>query len=317
MRKILLVGLLFLLSPHSGFAAFSGLYLSHSPEIVQPRKPVVVTASVVDRSESNLEYTWSVDGKVVANAAGQTSLEVIAPEAGIELEVSVEVRDGMRVYATERLLLRPATLYLESDATSSAPPFYIGKRLPSPQGEVTFSAIPNFITSNGTRLPADSLLYEWRVNGAQKIKPSLGKSSATFTVPFFNKPFTVTATASSRDGTLRAQESTLVTPASPDVVVYEMSPLSGILDQRAVRNEYLLTTEEVTLLAYPLYTKNVADIAFNWSLNGFLVDLPDGDSRSVTFRKTAEGSGSYRVSVDFSNPLLFLERAARSFLLQF
>lgn len=308
-----------LVTPLTLYAAvpFSGLILSQQPQVARPQSEVTITATSIDRAVDVLEFIWKVDGEIVANQIGLASLTVTAPAVGDSIIVSVEVRSGGRTYASETLVIRPAALYLESDGKSSVPPFYIGERLPAVQGRVVFTAIPNFVLENGARLSPNDLLFEWRVNGIQKIKPALGKSSAEFEVPFFGKPFTVAVTAYSRDGTLRAEESSFVIPTAPDIVVYESSPLSGILDQRAVHDQYLLKSEEVTLVAYPLFTRNSEDIELNWSLNNSPVELPENESRSVTFRKTAEGSGAYQVGVAFSNPLLFLERASRAFLLQF
>lgn len=316
MRILLAIALFF---PVALFAAtpFSGLRLSTSPEVPRPGGQVTITAVSVDRDVNALEFIWSVDGKKVADAVGQTTLTISTPPVGASAEVTVETLLNGRPYANESVFIQPAALYIESDAKSSVPPFYIGKRLPSPQGSVTLSAVPDFVLQNGTRLTPSDLFFEWRVNNVQKIKPTLGKSSAVFPIPFFNRPFAVSVTAYTRDGSLRAQESTLVVPASPSIVIYETSPLGGILDQHAVTDSYTLPAEEVTLAAYPLFTVNRADIVFKWLLNGSQVELPAGDTHTVTFRKTAAGTGSYGVESTFSHPTRFLERASRSFLLQF
>lgn len=314
-----LIALFLFLLPVTALAAtpFSGLVLTLKPEIPRPGETVTISALSVDRDLNALEFIWKVDGKEVADDIGVTSIQVTTPVIGSSSIISVSVIGGGKVYAEEQVELRPAALYLESDAKSSVPPFYIGKRLPGPQSTVVFSAVPDFVRSDGTRLTPSDLFYEWRVNGALKIKPTLGKSSAEFDAPFFNKPFTVSVSAYSKGGALRAEDAAFIVPTDSDLVIYETSPLGGVLDQHAVRDTYTLTAEEVTLTAFPLFVKNPSDIKFSWLLNKSPVDLPPGDTHTVTFRKTAEGSGSYNVSASFSNPVRFLERGVRSFLLQF
>ena len=305
--------------PFSAFAAqtFSGLVLSAKPEIARPGDRVLITATTVDRDAYALSYTWKVDGTVVADEVGRTSLSVTAPQAGDSTVISVEAWDGAHKYATEEFVIRPASLFLEWEAKSAMPPFYIGKPLVGPQGSIVVSAVPLFIRENGSRVSPQDVIFEWRIDGKLYDRPMLGKSSAEVALPFFNRPFVVRASASTRDGSLRADGETLIVPAQPDIVIYETSPLGGIIDQDAVGTEHTLKAEEVTLTAYPLYTTNTSNLQFAWRLNGQLVESDTESPRTVTFRKTGEGQGNYTVQTAFTNSTLFLERAARSFLLQF
>lgn len=317
MRNTILVGGALLLIPYFSLAAFSGLVLSQTPEVPTPGTDVRVTATVIDRDVSQMAFTWTVDGEVVLDAVGQTSLTVVAPQPGDERVVSVEARDAQGVYATESLRIAPAALYLEWEGRSSAPPFYIGKRLVGPMATVVVSAVPNFVYASGSRAETRDIFFDWRVNGEQRIKPTLGRSSASFDLPLFNRPFLIEVTASTRDGRLSGKERVAIIPTNPKIVVYETSPLGGLLDRSAVVGTLPFREAEVTLTAFPLYGERRDLLSFAWSLNRSPIETVEGASHTVTFRKTGEGEGRYSVETSYENPLRFVERATHSFLLQF
>lgn len=314
-RTLLILALLLL--PNFSYAAFSGLILSQKPEVPVPGSEVLITASSIDRDVMQLEFVWSVDGKKVAQAVGQTTLTVAAPQVGERMSVVVEAREQGRAYGAQELVIQPAALYLEWEGRTSVPPFYTGKRLASPQTSVVISAIPHFVYPNGARENAENIFFEWRVNGSLRYTPTLGKSSATLDLPLLNKPFFVTVTGVSRDGSLKGQGNIVVSPVTPEVVVYETAPLGGLLDRRAVTKALQFQGEEVTLTAYPLYASPREALTFEWLLNRSTVETEEGRSHTITFRKTGSGSGSYTVEASYRNPARFLERAAHSFLLQF
>ena len=177
--------------------------------------------------------------------------------------------------------------------------------------------IPNFVTQSGSSVSAKDIVFEWKINGTQAARPSLGRTSHSFSPTLLGKPQVVTVIATSKDGLLRAQESVVIPVTNPSVLVYESSPLGGILDRNAVSATHPFTEAEVTLTAYPLYVLNSDAVDFGWNLNGNPIETGEGAAHTITFRKTGEGTGTYDVEVGFSGVQRFLEQSAQSFLLQF
>jgi len=174
------------------------------------------------------------------------------------------------------------------------------------------------VRANGAAVGSADILYTWRINGTPQSRQSgYGKDTITVEPPFYNDAFTLSVTATSRDQSLHAAQGVSVAPQAPEFVIYELSPLAGLRDQRAVMGSYQFVTDEVAFKAYPLRVADPASVQAQWTLNGTPVQLDTGDQYLGVFRKTGGGSGSYTVGVSLSNAANFLERAAASFLLTF
>lgn len=317
MRNALFIATVLLVTPVTSLAAFSGLVLSQSPEIARPGEDVTVRATVVDRAPASLEYLWSVDGELKKRSVGDPTFTTPTPQVGGAISISVEVRDRGMVYAEESLIVRPGGVHLEWEARGSVPPFYIGRSLLAPHTRLVVTAIPNIVTSDGKLIPKKDLLFGWKVNGAIQSPVGSGTEQLSFTLPVLSKPQVITATVETRDGALRAENSVFVPVVAPRLVVYEVSPLGGLLDRSAVRETYSFRETEVTLRAYPLYVVNPDESVVSWSLNGGALSAPEEDPYTITFRKTEEGEGSYEVRLGIQGVARFLERASYAFLLQF
>lgn len=317
MRNALFIATVLLWVPVTSLAAFSGLVLSQSPEIARPGENVTVRATVVDRAPASLEYLWSVDGELKKRSVGDATFTTPAPQVGSAISINVEVRDRGMVYAEESLIVRPGGVHLEWEARGSVPPFYIGRSLLAPHTRVVVTAIPNIVTESGELVPKKDLLFGWKVNGVLQSRVGSGTEELSFDLPVLSKPQVVTSIVETRDGSLRAENSVFIPVATQRLVVYEVSPLGGLLDRSAVREAYPFRETEVTLRAYPLYVVNPDESLVSWSLNGSALTAPEEDPYTITFRKTEEGEGSYEVRVGIRGIERFLERASYAFLLQF
>lgn len=316
MRWIISFALILL--PATALAAtFSGIALTTSPEVPAPGSPVTVTATVVDRDPFTLEYRWTVDGEETLRGVGQKSITVTAPAVGESLRVRLEASDGNGPYGSNEITLTPSAVYLEWDARTSAPPFYIGRHLSSGQSPVVVTATPYVLKSNGERYSSSELFFEWRVDRKLQGSPVLGRTTVSIDPPFYNRAFVVSVLVYPKNKTAQATALTLITPQAAALVVYETAPLGGILDHRAITDSLSFSTQEVTLSAYPLRAAERSLLNFTWSLNDSPVEVDEQAPHTVTFRKTGDGEGSYTVRAEYVNPQRFLEKAARRFLLQF
>lgn len=313
--KAFLLGALFALTPLALHAAqFDDVLLTARPEAPRPGERVTVTATLLGADTAGTVFTWLVNDEQVARGVGNNTLAVDAPKLGSTLSVRVLINGEDR---SAPLTLRPAEVSLEWEGLTVSPPFYIGRPLMGGQGSVRILAVPNLVTTNGSAVPPQDINYSWRVNGSVLQKQSgYGVQSVVIKPPFYDDPFTVSVSAESRSG-LRAVQSQTFLVASPDVVVYEISPLGGLLDTLAVTRDFQFTANEVTFMAYPLNTSQPANLEYQWTLSDTPIALNTGDPRLAVFRKTGSGTGAYTVGLNITSQTAFLDLVRKTFLLHF
>ncbi len=172
--------------------------------------------------------------------------------------------------------------------------------------------------SNGAHVSPADIVYTWRVDDTVQTRASgVGRTTFTTVSPFFNNSYRLSVTTTSRDGSLVAETSTVITPRKPEIVFYELSPLAGLLDERALVDSYPFVREEVAVRAYPLHITDPQALIPQWALNGTALTIDTGDPFLAVFRKTGSGSGTYRVDLSFTHPVDFLKRGGSTFLLTF
>lgn len=313
--KLILTAVLSLALPLVAFAApLEGVLITTKPENPGPGAAVTVTATLLDGDKSGAVYSWLVDNELVYEAVGAHTFVVEAPALGKSRSVRVLVNG---VEQNDPLILEPAQVTIEWEAAAPVPPpFYIGRPLVAAQGQVRAHAVTELIRPNGTRVPSSEIKYTWRINGTALARNSgFGAESITTKPPFYDNPFILSVIAESRDG-LRAESGAVIRPAAPDIVVYEVTPLGGLLNHKAIGNAYPFATDEVTFIAYPLNVSSPA-LDYEWSLNGATITNNSSDPRTAIFKKTGAGTGSHNIGVSFSNQSAFLDQLRYSFLLHF
>lgn len=320
MRRAALIGIFFLVSlapflaPLSAHAYSGLLQIALSPQYPQPGETVTLTAE--GYPTDTLTYVWRVDGDTVLQGIGQKVLSLSAGSAGnARLVTLFVIRNGTTVDIATATV-RPASLDLLWEGETSVPPFYAGRPLPNAQSEVTILAVPH-ITVGKTEVPASNLIYAWKQDGAPiKGSAGYGKSSVTLLPPTFGQPFVVSVHAETLDG-VAAEESVTITPQDPRLVVYEDAPLVGIRLEKNVPSAFQLTGDEVSFSAFPVFVGSPSTLSYRWTLDGAPFSVDPARPGDVTFRKVGTDSGSHPISVSFTNPARFLEKAVTSFTLTF
>ncbi len=314
MKKLILFAL-FLLPLAVSAASFNGVVVTAAPENPRPGDRVTLTATLLDSQPGNV-YTWEQDGTRVAEGVDAKTYSLDAPPAGHSTQIDVAVTNGAVVVGTGSITLRPSEVTIEWEGLGATPPFYVGKPLMTSQGQLRATAVTALTTARGI-VSTTNILFTWKVNGSVLQQNSgFGKNTAVVTPPFYDDAFSLGVTATARDGSLTAESTVYIQPVAPQAVVYEVTPLGGVEDGRAVVSSYPFALDEVSFLAYPLYA-DANNLTFTWSLDGAPVTVDTGNPRLAVFKKTGSGSGSHSIGVSYENPTKFLTRAAGSFLLTF
>ncbi len=307
------------------FAAFadviptfvSPISIDMSPQYPSPGQNVTLTVADPANDPSNTSYAWSVNGTVTEQGIGQKSLTLSAPAAGASETVNVTASENSVVRASARMAVTPASIDIVWEGDTYRPPFYIGRPLPNGQSALTAIAFPH-ITVNGKEVAGSDLVYSWKVNDTLlDTQSGYGKSSIEITPPRFGAAFTLSVTATSRDGTRGASNMITIAPRTPTAVFYENAALLGVRFDRAAAGSYPFPSDEISFIAYPLFVTDASALSYSWSLDGAAFAVDPAKPRDVTFRKVGSGGGTHTVSLAYSNVKEFLENATRTFTLSF
>lgn len=191
------------------------------------------------------------------------------------------------------------------------PPFYSGKSLWSNQSRITLVAMPQKLGNPLT------LNYRWTKNGTVLGNVSgLGRNSLSFSDTVLSRPQSIGVEILGEERVLASAQVT-VAPIQSELVVYENNPLYGLLFNRAIGENYKLEEKEVTFTGFPFFfsVKSRLDpsLTYRWRTN-----VGDGGSgQSETYRIPEGVSGSSKIDITISNGGSLLQRAGKSFVIQF
>ena len=320
MIRNVLLGLVVSLSLVPGFvfgAQISPVSITTEPESPRPGQELTLTASLFDENPLAVEFVWTKDGEIFAEGPGVQRAITQAPAVGKQVTIAVTILKNGAIIGSDELRLAPASVTLEWEAQTNTPPLYKGRPLMSPHAFMSAYAVSEFVGGTGARISENDILYTWRVNGSVVTRASgYGRNSAIFESPFYDSPFTVEVRAISRDGTLSASQLETIQPVRPSAVVYPTSPLRGTELWSPVITAYPFQSDEVSFIAYPLFTSRSGPLQTVWELDGVPLESVGADPRVSVFRKTGPGTGSFRVGVSVSSENNFLEQIRRGFLLE-
>ena len=215
--------------------------------------------------------------------------------------------------------LLPATIFAQSvdliwEADTYVPPLYKGLPLWTNESDVTFVAIPHLPSVN-----TSTLIYRWSKNGT--ILGSLSgvnKRSLTISDTVLSEPVEITIDVFEDNGASPlASRKARLTPSSAKLVIVEDSPLQGLLLNRAMKQEFILSKDEVTFSAIPFFatvsTRLAGALEYNWTTG-------TGDKRSgnsVTYRIPQEGKGFTSITLKSNDSKMIVQPKPINFLIKF
>ena len=242
-----------------------------SPEHPSPGSSVHLTAqsTILDLSRANI--TWSSDGKIIATGQGKTDVDVTTGSLGQQTTIKV-VADDDSTSATGLATIIPTQIDLLFESNSYTPPFYAGRALPSAGTQLRLQAVPRFIRNDGSLVPAASIIYTWRRNGAVVLAASgLGKFSATLMGPALFSTDTIMIEARTSDNKYFGSTSIRVPSVEPSLILYEDDALFGVLYHRALPSQVSIPAIEMTFVAVPYFAQasgpEDSNLQYEWRVN--------------------------------------------------
>lgn len=135
--------------------AQSSLTIKSTPSNPSPLQKVQLSLSGGDLNLDSANITWSTNNRTIDGGIGKKSIEITAPESGVQGIVIANVQTNNGSNISTSISLTPGSIDLLWESIDSyVPPFYKGKALPATNSNIKITAIP----TNG--IP-NSLNYTW------------------------------------------------------------------------------------------------------------------------------------------------------------
>jgi hypothetical protein len=290
-----------------------------------PRANQIVTVSIesfsIDLNRAS-SITWLLNGEIIAQQAGLKSVKFRTGKLGSSSKVDVVIKSVERGTIRESITISPTEVNLLWEASSYTPLFYAGKALPSSDAEITVVAMPEFVTSNGSRLSSKDLIFTWQKDG--KVLGSLsgrGKNTLNIIGPKLSQTSRIEVVVSSSLGSLQGKGTTFISAVSPEIIFYENDTIFGTRYEKAIGNRAVLSKEEIKITAYPFFfssgSRVVPSSNYKWKIDGSSVENAPNDKSSIVLRQVGEGEGSAQVALSIENTDKILQFAKKSFTMFF
>lgn len=212
---------------------------------------------------------WTVNGKVVEQGRGKKSITFKTGDAGTTVYLSVSVTTENDLNLSENKEIKIGELDLLWQTNTYTPPFYRGKAMPTKNSSITVTAVPQGLGSPG------SLIYNWQRNFKNLPNVSgAGKNSISFSFTDVSSVEDLGVKISAINGDDLMEKKISIKLKEPEVVLYEESPLGGVLYQKALSSEILLFNPEIVLRAEPYFflKSDLDSLSYEWKMNGELIE---------------------------------------------
>ncbi|MFA6432518.1 MAG: hypothetical protein WCV82_01740 [Candidatus Paceibacterota bacterium] len=299
-------------------STIGGLDLSPSASNPVPNQDVTITAKSFNIDIHAATLTWVSAGKTLAKGVGVTTLTVKAPTLGKKLVIDVTAVASDGAVLNNSITISSGSIDLIIEPAGYVPPFFRGKIPVAYQNSVKIVAVPHIANTSGVEYDPKTLVYKWQQNDkVLENQSGYGRQSVNIQGNIIPRPYDLTVTVTTRDGSAQSVGLTSVAAGSPSLAFYRNDPLYGPLFNNAVgRNIYIGTQREVGILAVPygfnMPSSDLGDLSLTWLING-IVRPELASNRSVTLRAPDQTSGSSNVQLNIENKEDILQQARGAF----
>ncbi len=272
------------------------------PENPSPFDDVTITLSSYAMDINSADIEWLENGKTILEGIGKTSYAFKAGSANSIDSFTVKITPGNSIKTiTKQISINPSEIDMLWEAVDAyTPPFYKGKALPSQEGVIKVTAVPNTSTLKG--VSTKNMVYVWKVNHNVVSNASgYGKNTYIFKNDYLNNTEYVSVQASSPNGNFSSANSTDINIVSPNIIFYQKSVDAGIMYENALNDQSTLAGDEMTLVAEPYFLtmKNNDQLNYNWKINSDSISTPK-NPRELTVRPESHG-GYATISLSIEN----------------
>lgn len=273
------------------------LMLVISPSYPRPYQSVSVSprSTLIDLSASAVRI--SVNGTRIYEGSGTQGAITRAGGLGERTTITVSVTDPSGKTYTKEQVIRPAEVSLVLEPVSTAHPFYQGGGLVASESRVRLIALADLRSAPGTRLPASSLIYTWKLGNRTLTDASgIGRSTLIATAPVRYRNADITLTVTSPDNSLVGEAKTTVSAVDPVTRIYRNDPLLGPNYDVALSGSFVMPDTEATFRAVGYFF--AVPPTFAWTVNS----NTNGTDKDITVRATGNGQGTAKLGVTATEP---------------
>ncbi len=299
------------------------IYIDMSVDYPAPNQEITLTAKSHILDLNSINITWTVDGKTTKSGIGQYILKLQSPPLGKKNIIKVSATGpGSQIY-TDSIDIQSSKVDIILESDGYAPPFFKGKNPITHQNKVRIIAIPNIIDKNGAFLDPQKLVYEWKKEDGKIIREQsgYGRQSIEITGDIIPRPYVLTVTVSSPNGSQSAQGTAYVESFPPTVELYKNDKLYGPLYNKALKPTVSIGDErELGIVASP-FGLNISllrpgPVDLNWIVNS--VATPELFSKpSITLRAPDNIGGVSSIRLSINNNSKILQSAEKTIQVKF
>ncbi|MDA8611259.1 hypothetical protein N9L18_00110 [Candidatus Pacebacteria bacterium] len=286
------------------------LIIKRTPSVPTPGETVEIKIESLSTDLKRATVTWTLNGIVQKQGSGEVNYSFVAPNAGQQATVRINVlkEDGKQL--NEEFILAPADIDLIYESETYTPPFYKGRSIYSHQSDVKIVAVPNLV-SGGIKSGPENIIYTWEKDGVVLQDLSgLGEDTIVFPGRILSRPFSVTVTAEVTNSNIKAKSSIVITPFNPKLIVYESGPLQGNRFDKPIVSTKDFEGEELWLTAVPYFfsvnEKDSVLLDYTWLENDKLFSDQSAASRVIleNIERASSGRGAITVGVSHVDNIL-------------
>ena len=284
------------------------LDITVTPETPVPDQAYTIKVANYSTDLNSAKISWYENGKLIRSAYGAITFQDVAPKAGqvSTIILIIQTKEGRTI--TQDIKIAPANVNIYWQADTYVPPFYKGKRLYTHQSDVTFVAIPDFL-SNGTSLNPKNLIYKWKKdNDVPPDSSGFGKMSMVWNANYVIRPYSVSVESYDLNKNNDAIASIDMQSSTPSLIMYENNSTYGVMFNKTLSSSLDLDKLSFIMEAYPLnvavQSKNIDSLDYTWSINGSATDSPIKSRMALKRDTDTPGTASISLRVQKSPTLL-------------
>ncbi len=266
-----------------------------NPRAPKPNQMVNIKLSGYGFNLDTSDITWILNNEIMDSGRGMKEFSFQMGGVGSvnSLYATVETRTERTL--GKNLIFRPAEVELMFESNTYVPRGYRGARLPSPGSLVKVVAKPNFIINN-ENLDPTSLEYQWRRNGTLLSNENTNNPEILiFRLNEDGRGERIEVSVFSRTYGSRAENSIIITPVNPEIILYENRPLLGVDYKQAITDRLNLSIGTISLKAEPFYFpgQNINDNFFAWFINQERINQNTANPSQINLERPVGSEGSF------------------------
>jgi len=300
--------------------------ISGSQMITEPTNPKfgdTITASLknVYKNLNIIKISWYVDDVLKKEGIGITTFSLNLSKNPQAVTIKAVI-DSSNYKDEVQKVIQPADVDIIFEPQSYTPYFYKGSPLFITQGTMKVLAIPT-IFIDGQKISDNNLTFIWMRNGVVDGNASgRGRNIFIFSGNGISDDTDIDVTVQDDSKKVTAEKVASIFPANPKILMYEDSPLYGILLNRALTGTVDIgSKEEIDIVAFPYYfdvnTPDSSDLSMSWSINGKNYDTSGKKNTIVLKQVSSSGSGSVNVSINIANNTRIFQSQSSGFILKY